>query len=420
MVLHRCVDIGACFRKFLDVRFEGFADGIAACLQPVRKLRGPGLEHGRRRHDDIGHFGADLRLAFVDHGRQVLLAAGEGVRDLAGAFDQCVVDLAGACFERGIQLLGAGVESLGAGLEFADQRLATLGERGFDALQACFQFGVQTVRCAAEQRNHASRAFVQHLRQRAGDVVGALGERCNARVEKAGEGFAGSGDAFRNRIHPLVDRIVDRRAALVDAIDQRATGIGDRHRKLGRSSQDAVADHVGCRTEFVAQRFMGAGDGTADAFGMADQRVAFAPQSVDQGADAHFILRIGPLQFIDLGVDEGFELDGTSQRALDSFAHGRDLAADGLADHHDPVLRHVSGSTKRNANSVIDRAAMRISWARRIIAAKAQNKITGSSVPTASRTRYGRAIVAGRCGSARSPGRTASVPKGDRRRPRRR
>ena len=50
---------------------------------------------------------------------------------------------------------------------------------------------------------------------------------------------------------------------------------------------------------------------------------------------------IGALELVDLGVDKRFELDGARQRALDAFAHGRDLAAHGLADHHDAVLGQV-------------------------------------------------------------------------------
>ncbi|RWN03424.1 MAG: hypothetical protein EOR84_00010 [Mesorhizobium sp.] len=83
---------------------------------------------------------------------------------------------------------------------------------------------------------------------------------------------------------------------------------------------------------------MRAGDRGAHAFGVGDHRLALAAQPVDKRADARFILRIGALDLVDLAVDQGFELDGTCKRALDAFTHGRNLAADGLPDHHDAIL----------------------------------------------------------------------------------
>ncbi|TIQ92219.1 MAG: hypothetical protein E5X44_15335 [Mesorhizobium sp.] len=71
---------------------------------------------------------------------------------------------------------------------------------------------------------------------------------------------------------------------------------------------------------------------------MADHRFALAAQPVDKRANAGFILRIGALDLVDLAVDQGFEFDGTCKRALDAFTHGRNLAADGLPDHHDAIL----------------------------------------------------------------------------------
>ncbi len=76
---------------------------------------------------------------------------------------------------------------------------------------------------------------------------------------------------------------------------------------------------------------------------MGDDGVALAAEPVDQRADARLVLRVGALDLVDLGVDERFQLDGARQRALDAFAHGRDLAAHGLADHHDAVLGEVLG-----------------------------------------------------------------------------
>ena len=130
----------------------------------------------------------------------------------------------------------------------------------------------------------------------------------------------------------------DRHAALVDAVDQRAAGIGDGHRQLGRRRQDEVADHVARRAELVAQGLVGARNRAPDPLGMADQRVALAAQAVDQAADAHLVLRIGAFQLVDLGVNQGLQLDSPGQGALDAFAHGGDLAAHRLTNGHHAIL----------------------------------------------------------------------------------
>ena len=114
----------------------------------------------------------------------VSLLSAKVVRDFAGALDQRLVDLAGAGLERGIELLRAGVERLGAGLEFADQRLAALGQRPLDAVRLALEFGVERARGAAEQRHHAGGALVEQVGQRPGQVVGGVASawRCACRA----------------------------------------------------------------------------------------------------------------------------------------------------------------------------------------------------------------------------------------------
>ena len=102
-----------------------------------------------------------------------------------------------------------------------------------------------------------------------------------------------------------------------------------------------VADDVAGRADLVAQRLVRAGDRGAHALGMGDHGFALAAETVDQRADAGVVLGIGAFDLVDFGVDQRFELDGARQRALDAFAHGRDFAAHGLADHHDAVLGQV-------------------------------------------------------------------------------
>ena len=61
--------------------------------------------------------------------------------------------------------------------------------------------------------------------------------------------------------------------------------------------------------------------------------------SLEQIADADFVVVIGALERGDFVVDEGFEFGGARQRALDAVAHRRDFAADGLSDRDDLFAR---------------------------------------------------------------------------------
>ena len=118
---------------------------------------------------------------------------------------------------------------------------------------------------------------------------------------------------------------------------------------------------------------------------MVDDGVALLAEPVDQRADSRLVLRVGSFELVDLRVDQRLQLDGARQRALDAFAHRRDFAADGLADHHDAIVPVPSGSANRNATSVIDCAAIRMSCARRTMTPNAQNRISGTMTPTARR-----------------------------------
>jgi hypothetical protein len=51
----------------------------------------------------------------------------------------------------------------------------------------------------------------------------------------------------------------------------------------------------------------------------------------------HFVVGIGALERRDFVGDEGFEFAGARDRAFDAVAHGRDFAADRLADGHHGV-----------------------------------------------------------------------------------
>ncbi len=149
VVLDGLFDARTGFRKPLDVGIEGARHRMARCFHAAGEIAGAGFEHGRSGRDDVGHVGADLGLALVDKGNKRIPAIRERAGNLAGALDQCLVDLAGARFQGGVELLRAGVQCLGAGLELADQLLAALGKRALDARKRGFELGTQRARRAA-------------------------------------------------------------------------------------------------------------------------------------------------------------------------------------------------------------------------------------------------------------------------------
>ena len=335
------LDAGTRVGEAPDIAFERTRDSVASRFHAAGKVAGVRFEQGGCRGDDASHLRADLRLALVDHGRQRVLAAGEGIGDIPGPFDQRLVDLARARFQRRVQLLRAGIERLGTGLELADERLAALGQRPFDAFEAVFEFAVKRARCAAQQRHHAGRTVVQQIGQRAGQPVGAVRQLGDAGVQQAGERLAGRGEPVGDGIQATLDGIEDRHRACVDAIDQRVAGIGDRHRQVGGGTEDAVADGIASRVDFFLQGLVSAHDRGAYALGVADDRLAFTAEPIDQRADARLVFRIGSLDLADFAVDQRFQFHGPRQSPLDAFAHRCHLAAHGLADHHHPVLREV-------------------------------------------------------------------------------
>ena len=158
--------------------------------------------------------------------------------------------------ERCIELLRAGVERFGAGLELADERLPAFGQRPLDTAEASFELGAQRACSAAEQRNHAAGAIVKKVGQRAGEAIGGVGQLGDARVEQAGEGLTGGRQAVGDRIEPGFDRIEDRHRTFIDAIDQGVARIVDRHRQFGRGVEDRVADDVAGGADLLAQRFV--------------------------------------------------------------------------------------------------------------------------------------------------------------------
>ncbi len=69
-------------------------------------------------------------------------------------------------------------------------------------------------------------------------------------------------------------------------------------------------------------------------------------RSCKQAANADFVVAVGALERGDFVLHQRFELAGARQRALDAVAHGRDFAADRLADGDDGIARHAFGLGK--------------------------------------------------------------------------
>ena len=70
---------------------------------------------------------------------------------------------------------------------------------------------------------------------------------------------------------------------------------------------------------------------------MVDDRVALRAEFVDETANPQFVVRIAALQRVDFGMNQRLKLGRPRDRPFDAFVHGRDFAANGLADGHDAL-----------------------------------------------------------------------------------
>ncbi len=88
-----------------------------------------------------------------------------------------------------------------------------------------------------------------------------------------------------------------------------------------------------------AERFQGLGDALA----RPEKRAALAAELLDKAADLALVVLVGALERGHLVVDERLELAGAAERARDGLVHEGDLAAYGLAERGDGLLRHAVG-----------------------------------------------------------------------------
>jgi hypothetical protein len=103
---------------------------------------------------------------------------------------------------------------------------------------------------------------------------------------------------------------------------------------IGRGG-DLGGDLVTDAGDVLVQVEMHAGDGVAHLLGLPDQAVALGAEIVEQVANTDFVVVIGALEGCDLALHQGFQFRRARQRTLDAVAHGRHLAANGLADGDD-------------------------------------------------------------------------------------
>ena len=100
---------------------------------------------------------------------------------------------------------------------------------------------------------------------------------------------------------------------------------------------DLFGNLVADGPDFIRKIDVDVADGSANLFGVIDQRFALRDDAVDQAAHTHFVVGVGALKLGDFGVDHSFEFAGAGECTLDTVTDGGNFAAHGLADAHDGV-----------------------------------------------------------------------------------
>ncbi len=173
------------------------------------------------------------------------------------------------------------------------------------------------------------------------DVAGLeieAGGEALAGVEHRARGF---GAGFLETIEQVAAALSQRQDHVVAGIAQRAGDVGA---ALFQSSGDAFCNLVdaGCdrvrdQCDVVAQVDLHAGDRAANLFGLADEIVALMGDILQQRADSHLVVAVGAFERRDFIGDQGFKFAGARDGAFDAVAHGRDFAADRLANRYHRV-----------------------------------------------------------------------------------
>ena len=196
--------------------------------------------------------------------------------------------------------------------------------------------------------------LVQHLVDAVGEIDELVMDVTGLEIEAGGEALAGVehraggfGAGFLEPVEQVAAALAEREDHVVAGIAERAGDVGA---ALFQRAGDALGDLVdaGCdrirdQRDIVAKVDLHAGDGAANLLGLADQIVALMGDVLQQRADAHLVVAVGALERRDFVGNQGFEFAGARDRALDAVAHGRDFAADRLADGHHRVAGRALG-----------------------------------------------------------------------------
>ena len=291
----------------------------------------------------IGHVGAARDQQLGDavggflHLRRHFAAAQIEVEQerLAGRF-QRRIDLVGARRDRLGQLARRIDDGVGQFLRTPDHQIddreRLLGEAFGDAVEALDHHVFD-----------AARDFGEFL----ADVIGL-------EVQVRGQAVAGGRDRARGLVARRFEAVEQVAAALAqlrdhvladlaelsgDVLAALGQRMGDPHRRF----VDLLADELADRGQILGQVDLHIVDRRAHLLGLSDQRVALAGEFLQQRADPHFVVAIGALERSDFALHQRFELAGARQRPFDAVAHGRDFAADRLADGDDRIARHAFG-----------------------------------------------------------------------------
>ena len=280
-------------------------------------------------HDRVG----DARAALLELGYDVAAAQGEVEHErVAGILEGCV-DLLDAA--------GNGVGKLVAGL---DHEIGHLLRAVVHQIEDRLGFLREALGHLIEPRRH-------HVLQVGGDLGEFVADVIGLERQRLGQAVAGGGNGLRGFLAGFLEPVEQVAAAVAERFDHRVAGISERTRdvlglfreRVGdppRSLVDLLGHEFADLGNVVAEIEMDAVDGVADLAGLADERVALAAQILEQRPDAHFVVVVGMFEGGDLVRDQGLELGGARQRALDAVAHGGDLASNGLADGDDGFARH--------------------------------------------------------------------------------
>ncbi len=209
-------------------------------------------------------------------------------------------------------------------------------------------------------------------------------------VQIRGEAVARRRDGARGLVARRFQPIEQVAAALAQLLDHIVADLAELQRDVlaffGQRMSDALrgfvdllADEIADRGQILRQIDLDVIDRGAYLLGLADQRVALVGEILEQAANPDFVVAIGAFERRDLVLHQRFELAGARQRALDAVAHGRDFAADRLADGHDRIPRHAFGLGEPHGDPAIDCAIRRNSCARHAMWATPKKKMTGNS-----------------------------------------